>query len=182
MCRLARFTVVPASSTGSSSATGVSLPVLPTCTVIAVSRVTACSASYLKAIIQRGLLLRAQPLALVQVVDLHDQAVGLVVERVAQVAPLSGVLDHLVDRVVSGRVGADGDAPFLDHASQGVIRGLVDPPVLAQPVRDEPQPALAAELGSSSLSEPAVEFRGLAKGVSPAARSSLSRTSSEFVM
>ncbi len=58
LCRLARLTVVPASSTGSSSATGVSLPVLPTCTVIAVRRVTACSASYLNAIVHRGLLLR----------------------------------------------------------------------------------------------------------------------------
>ena len=59
LCRLARRTVVPASSTGSSSATGVNLPVLPTCTVIPVSRVTACSASYLNAIVHRGLLLRA---------------------------------------------------------------------------------------------------------------------------
>ena len=41
LCRLARLTVVPASSTGSSSATGVIAPVLPTWTRMAFSRVVA---------------------------------------------------------------------------------------------------------------------------------------------
>ena len=47
--------VEPATDTGSSSATGVSTPVRPTCTVIAFSRVSARSGSYLYAAAQRGL-------------------------------------------------------------------------------------------------------------------------------
>ena len=149
------------------------------------SRVIACSASYLKAIVQRGLLLREpEPLALIEVVDLDDQAVGLEIERVALVAPALGVLDHLLDRVVAARVGADRDAPALHQLGDREIRRLVDPLRLAQPVRDEPQPALGARASESSiLSEPAVELRGLANGGSPRPRrSSLSRTSSELVM
>ena len=41
LCRLAWLTIVPASSTGSRSATGVTAPVLPTCTRISRSRVFA---------------------------------------------------------------------------------------------------------------------------------------------
>ena len=49
----------------------------------------ACSASYLKAIIQRGLLLRAPSRgALVEVVDLDHQAVGLEIEGVPLALPL----------------------------------------------------------------------------------------------
>ena len=49
----------------------------------------------------RALAPRPQPLALVEVVDLDHQAVGLEIERVPLVAPALGVLDHLVDRVVA---------------------------------------------------------------------------------
>jgi len=51
---VARETVVPASTTGSSSATGVKAPVRPTCTAIALTIVVACSAGYLNATAQRG--------------------------------------------------------------------------------------------------------------------------------
>ena len=47
-------TVAPASSTGSTCASGVSLPVLPTCQTIFSSTVVVSSASNLKAIAQRG--------------------------------------------------------------------------------------------------------------------------------
>ena len=102
LCRLARLTVVPASSTGSRSATGVSLPVLPTWT-----RDPDQLRDRLLGLVLEGdrparaLAPRPQPLALVEVVDLDDQAVGLEVERVPLVAPALGVLDHLVDRVVA---------------------------------------------------------------------------------
>ena len=76
--------------------------------------VTACSASYLKAITHRGLLLRdAERAALAQVVDLDDEAVGLEVERVPLVLPGAGVVDDLVDRVEDVRLRADRDAPRL---------------------------------------------------------------------
>jgi hypothetical protein len=41
LCRLARLTTVPASCTGSSSATGVIVPVLPTCTRMSLTVVVA---------------------------------------------------------------------------------------------------------------------------------------------
>ena len=41
LCRLARLTVVPASSTGARSATGVMAPVLPTCTRMSTTFVVA---------------------------------------------------------------------------------------------------------------------------------------------
>ena len=37
LCSVARLTVVPPMKTGASSATGVSLPVRPTCTVMALT-------------------------------------------------------------------------------------------------------------------------------------------------
>ena len=40
LCSVARLTVVPPMKTGVSSATGVSLPVRPTCTVMAFTCVT----------------------------------------------------------------------------------------------------------------------------------------------
>ena len=128
---------------------GVSLPVLPTWTPMCAIFVIACSASYLKAIVHRGLLLaRPQPLALAEVVDLDHQAVGLEVERVPLVLPLLGVLDHLLDRVVALRVRADRDAPALQLPGDLVVRALVDALGLSQPVRDEPEPPLAADLRS----------------------------------
>ena len=54
--REARFTVVPAISTGSSSATGVMAPVRPTWYVTALSVVACCSDSNLYAMAHRGLL------------------------------------------------------------------------------------------------------------------------------
>ena len=51
---VARLTVLPLTTTGSSAATGVSVPVRPTCTRISSSFVSTRSASYLNAIAQRG--------------------------------------------------------------------------------------------------------------------------------
>jgi hypothetical protein len=56
LCRVARAMVLPARSTGSSSATGLRMPVLPTWMVMALSRVRAVSGLYLKAMAQRGAL------------------------------------------------------------------------------------------------------------------------------
>ena len=54
MCRVARLTVVPASTIGSKWATGVSVPVRPTCTEIPRTTVVFSSAGYLNARAQRG--------------------------------------------------------------------------------------------------------------------------------
>lgn len=56
MCSVARATVEPPTNTGSSSATGVSTPVRPTCTAMPSTRVETRSGSYLKATAQRGAL------------------------------------------------------------------------------------------------------------------------------
>ena len=54
LCRVARRTVEPATSTASSSATGVSLPARLTCQVMSSRVVVACRPGYLKAMAQRG--------------------------------------------------------------------------------------------------------------------------------
>ena len=54
LCSVARATVEPATTTGSSSATGVSTPVRPTCTVMSRSSVVFSSGGNLKAMAQRG--------------------------------------------------------------------------------------------------------------------------------
>ena len=85
---MARFTVVPASRTGSRSATGVSLPVLPTWTLMCGDLRDRLLGLVLEGDRPaRALAPRAEPLALVQVVDLDHQAVGLEIERVPLVAP-----------------------------------------------------------------------------------------------
>ena len=161
---------------GLRSATGVSLPVLPTWTVIPTSARHGLSASYLKAIAQRGLLLRdPEPRALVEVVDLDHQAVGLEVERVPPVAPTPGVLDHLVDRVVPAPMcGLTGmpHALFSRPSRARSTRSRRCPRHSPRPCETNRSRRGRRASGSSSLSEPAVEFRGLAKGVSPAARRS----------
>ena len=55
LCRVARFTIVPPTSTGASAATGVSVPMRPTYTRMSSTVVVACSAGNLKATAQRGL-------------------------------------------------------------------------------------------------------------------------------
>ena len=54
LCRLTLLMTTPASGTGSSLATGVRAPVLPTLTSIALTTVVAWRAANLKAIAQRG--------------------------------------------------------------------------------------------------------------------------------
>jgi hypothetical protein len=51
---VARLTVTPETSTGRSTATGVSLPVRPTCTTISSTCVTSMRGGYLNATAQRG--------------------------------------------------------------------------------------------------------------------------------
>ena len=54
LCSVARSTVTPPTNTGSSTANGVSTPVLPTLTSMLWSRVVAVVGANLKAIAQRG--------------------------------------------------------------------------------------------------------------------------------
>ena len=56
LCRVEWLTVTPPTGTGSRSATGVSVPVRPTCTRMFRTRVAACWAAYLYATAQRGAL------------------------------------------------------------------------------------------------------------------------------
>ena len=54
LCSVARATVEPATTTGSISATGVSLPVRPTCTAMSRRSVVFSSGGNLNAMAQRG--------------------------------------------------------------------------------------------------------------------------------
>ena len=54
LCSVARATVEPATTTGTSSATGVSAPVRPTCTVMSRRSVVFSSGGNLNAMAQRG--------------------------------------------------------------------------------------------------------------------------------
>ncbi len=54
LCSVALRTVVPPTNTGSSLATGVSLPVRPTCTSMSRTTVSCSCAGYLCATAQRG--------------------------------------------------------------------------------------------------------------------------------
>ncbi len=54
LCRVALVTVTPPTNTGASLATGVSLPVRPTCTSMACTVVSCSCAGYLCATAQRG--------------------------------------------------------------------------------------------------------------------------------
>ena len=146
LCRLARLTVVPASGTGVRSATGVSLPVLPTCTVIPTTLVTACSASYLKAINQRGLLLRVPSRAcwprsstLMTSPSVWKSSVFRFSDHCLR------ILDDRVDRVEHRGVRADGDSPALDPLLELGVGAELDPFEDPQAVGDEPEPALGAE-------------------------------------
>ncbi len=147
-----------------------SLPVLPTWTLIPSSLVTACSASYLKAIVQRGLLLRAPSRSRwLRSSTLTTRPSVWKSSVLRSVAPALGVLDHLLDRVVAARVGADRDAPALHQLGDREIRRFADPLVFAQAVRDEPQPALGDEPGVEQLERAGrrvagIGERGLAGG------------------
>ena len=187
LCRLARLTVVPASGTGSRSATGVSLPVLPTWTLMSED----LRDRLLGLVLERdrparALAPRPQPLALAEVVDLDDQAVGLEVERVPLRLPALGVGDHLVDRVVDGVCGLTGMPHAFMRSSDLASRTSTVDALGRRPARGEtnrsrrwPQSLRVEQLERAGGRVPRVGERRLS---SAAARSSLSRTSSELVM
>ena len=177
--RLARATVLPDSSTGSSSATGVSLPVLPTW--ITMSR--SSGHGLLGLVLEgdappRALAPDAEPAPLAVVVDLDDEAVGLVADRVPQVVPVLDVAEDVVEGAVDlGEVG-DGDAPDpeqLGDVTQEPQRVVISPrPWATKRSRREPQ-----SFGSRSFRVPAAAFRGFANFSS---RVALSRANSALSM
>jgi len=97
---VALVTVTPPKRTGSSTAYGLSVPVRPTLTSIASSFVRASRARNLKATAQRGSFPDAsQPRLEREVVDLHHDAVDLVVERLAPLLEVGHETDHAADRI-----------------------------------------------------------------------------------
>ena len=84
LCRVARSTVEPATTTGFITPNGVTRPVRPTLTWMSRSVVLTSSGGYLKAIAQRGAREVDAELALHgDLVDLDDDAVDLVLDVVA---------------------------------------------------------------------------------------------------
>ena len=101
---VARLMSVPDSLTGSRTATGVSAPVRPTWTMMSSSRVVAWRAGNLKETAQRGNLAVTPELApLGRVVDLEDDAVDVVIERVALLGPVPPVARRPSSRVRQSR-------------------------------------------------------------------------------
>ena len=91
LCSVARSTVTPPTKTGSSTANGVSTPVLPTLTSMLCSRVVTVVGANLKAIAQRGswaTLPSARWSG--ERVDLDHGAVDVVVELAAALLPARG--------------------------------------------------------------------------------------------
>ena len=104
LCSVALPTVTPPTNTGSSTANGVARPVRPIDTRMSSSFVVRSSGGNLKAMAQRGACdVEAELVALAEVVDLHDDAVDLVVEVVAVVQQLVAHGVHLVERVDDAR-------------------------------------------------------------------------------
>ena len=98
LCSVARETVTPPTSTGSSIAHGLSAPVRPTRIAILSSRVVAVIGAHLKARAQRGRCVqRAEPPLLLERVDLDHDPVDLVVELDASLLPRAARLGDRLD-------------------------------------------------------------------------------------
>ena len=82
LCSVAIPTFAPPTNTGSSTANGVARPVRPMLTMMSRSSVVFSSGGNLYAIAQRGARRDTHLRALPEVVDLHDDAVDVVAERV----------------------------------------------------------------------------------------------------
>ena len=118
--RVARLTVAPESATGSRIATGVSFPVRPTWTSMALTRVRACSAGVLERDGPAGELGGEAELVLEsEVVDLHDHAVDLVLQLIPPVLPLATELQDLGEAAAATRRRV-GTQPPRPHPLEGL--------------------------------------------------------------
>ena len=115
--------VTPASCTGRNLPTGVSDPILPTCTSIFSTTVSACCALNLYAIAQRGDRDTSPSCSCERVrVHLGDDAVGLVVELVALFGDLVPVFEDRVDPVADARQRIDAESQRLDALEKIPLR------------------------------------------------------------
>ena len=116
LCRVARSTVDPATTTGSITPNGVTRPVRPTLTWMSRSVVLTSSGGYLNAIAHRGAREVDPSLALDRdLVDLDDDAVELVLDAVPLLAVLVDELLHPLDRVEHPVVRRDRQAPLAEQ-------------------------------------------------------------------
>ncbi len=184
LCRLARLTVVPASSTGSRSATGVMAPRLADLHANAVQlRGRFVLLELVGDDPARRLAGGAQPLALVEAVDLQHQPVDLEIQFVQPFDQRLAMLDGGVERgkAFDHRRRRQTVAAQLGQEIHVIVR--LQPFAGAHAVAEEPQTPLAQIRGSSMRMLPAVTLRVLANGGSPCAVcSSFSLTRSELVM
>ena len=117
---------MPASSTGSSSAYGVTAPVRPTLTRMRRTFVCACCAGNLNAVAQRGKLRRrAQPLAQRQVVHLDDDAVGAEIQRLPPIGPFLAERRDAGDVVAAAPVRLDRESPGPHRRQHGRVRTVL---------------------------------------------------------
>ena len=146
LCRLARLTVVPASSTGSRSATGVIAPVFPTWTRMALQpRGGLVLLELVGDHPARAFRRAAEPLALVEAIDLEHQAVDLEIQLVQPLDQLLAVVDGGGERRKALDVGR-GRQAVAAKLCQKLHVGLgLQPAAVAGTVAKEPQPPLGAD-------------------------------------
>ena len=174
LCSVALLTVVPPTNTGSSLATGVSLPVRPTWMSMPFTRGRCSCAGYLCATAQRGSR-ETKPSCSLQraAVDLVDHAVDVERQRVALARRCAGesrpARRHPAPRA---RSCADRQAHRSQRVEQRAVRGRHAPSRAPRPGRRRRSSAAAGRrcAGSSWRTAPAAALRGLTKVFSPLPR------------
>mmetsp|Transcript_20026 Transcript_20026/g.51307 ORF Transcript_20026/g.51307 Transcript_20026/m.51307 type:complete len:270 (+) Transcript_20026:301-1110(+) len=176
LCRLARATVTPPMATGSSTAMGVSRPVLPSDISMASRRVTVCSAGNFQATAQRGSAPTLPSACCTSRRSTLSTAPSASYGSAARPAIHAPAAATASSKLSASRLSLLTGKPALARHcrfSQCVARsGARAPPPgkaasswYATKLRRRSRDATA----SSRRSEPAAALRGLAKGSSPAA-------------
>jgi len=173
LCRVAISTVEPATLTGSMTPNGVTRPVRPT--------LTRMSSSLVLTFFRRVLVRdrpprrpagRTEPPLQGQVVDLHDDAVDLVLDIVPMLAVIVDELLHASevwdDLGTFGCGQAPGVQPLVPARLRCHVRPVLD---LADAVHTIARCRAAVTRGSFWRSEPAAVLRGFANGALPASTS-----------
>ena len=147
LCSVAWETVTPPTSTGSSCAHGFSAPVRPTRTWIFRSFVCAVIGRPLEgARPARAPVQRAEPLLLVDGVDLDDDAVDLVVELEPLRLPLGALPRDRLERLVALRVRVRAEAALAQPLERLPVRAELEPVGAADAVDPDREVALGGDL------------------------------------
>ena len=168
LCSVAFLTVVPPIKTGASIATGVSLPVRPTCTRIS-SSLSNPSPRRILISNRPARSFPREPQFVLQrsAIHFHDDAVNLIRQRFALPRPLLDERPHFLHAVDQFTILIHLETRRLKRAQRLPMTIEVSAPVLQQHVGKIVQPSFRRNFGSSCRTVPAVALRGLANEESP---------------